>query len=67
MAQKSSEKIEMLKSKIEPTLVAILMAQHSRLGSYTGIPADVITLIAQQVHKDVSNKSTGQFFFIEET
>ena len=47
-------KISTIRAKIEPTLIAVLMAEHSRLGRDSVIPTDVATLVARQIHKDVS-------------
>ena len=64
MSQQLSEKITTLKRKIEPTLIAILMAEHPRLGHNAAIPTDVTMLIAGFVHKDVSKKLINQYLLV---
>jgi hypothetical protein len=55
LPQELSEKVSTIRAKIEPTLVAVLMAEHPSLGRNSVIPTDTVTLIARQIHKDVSN------------
>lgn len=54
MSHPLTEKIATLKANFEPTLVAILMAEHPRLGMNSTIPTDVVPIIAKLVHQDVS-------------
>ena len=49
-----AREISDISNKIEPTLIAVLMAVHPRIGYDSTIPVDVATLIARQIHKDVS-------------
>jgi hypothetical protein len=39
-----------LKTPIEPTLIAILMAEHPRLGEKSTIPHDIAFIVARNIY-----------------
>lgn len=57
----ATSQLEMAASDIEPTVIAVLMAEHPRLGCSSVIPTDVVELIAREVHQDVSDFSLSPF------
>ena len=53
-AKQHADNIKALEEKYETIMLTVLMAEHPRLGNASSIPTDVATLIAAQLHKDVS-------------